>query len=274
MINNRQQSGRRRGRGGQRPQGGQGRSDQGSRIDNRARGNAAQLLEKYKTLARDAQMQGDRVMTEYYLQFADHYFRVVSETRARFEENQPRRTRDDNQEFDEEGGEDFRADDSGEGEEGQPVQQEYRDNRGENRDSRDNRDRDNRDNREDRNRNRNRDRQPQAQSQQREPREPRYQVEQNEEAPAQDVRSEVPSAPRSEPRAERRPRTERPRRVSSAAEANGNVAEPHDDAGFADRLPPALSPVIPAAPEDVAAAPKPRVRRPRKVEVTEAPVES
>lgn len=89
MINNRQ-AGRRRGRGGQqqRSQGGTpGRLDTGNRIDNRARGNAAQMLEKYKTLARDAQMQGDRVNVEYYLQFADHYFRVLAETRARIEEN-------------------------------------------------------------------------------------------------------------------------------------------------------------------------------------------
>ena len=90
LINNRQ-AGRRRGRGGQqqRPQGGNsGRGqDTGNRIDNRARGNAAQLLEKYKALARDAQMQGDRVNIEYYLQFADHYFRVLAETRSRFEEN-------------------------------------------------------------------------------------------------------------------------------------------------------------------------------------------
>lgn len=91
MLNNRQQSGRRRGRGGQRQQG-SGR-DNGNRIDNRARGNAPQMLEKYKTLARDSQLSGDRVMTEYYLQFADHYFRVVAESRARFEEN--RRQRDD-----------------------------------------------------------------------------------------------------------------------------------------------------------------------------------
>ncbi|WP_404372641.1 DUF4167 domain-containing protein [Sphingomonas sp. MMS24-J45] len=89
MINNRQ-AGRRRGRGGQQQRssgGNSGRQDSGNRIDNRARGNAAQLLEKYKTLARDAQMQGDRVNVEYYLQFADHYFRVLAETRARFEEN-------------------------------------------------------------------------------------------------------------------------------------------------------------------------------------------
>jgi hypothetical protein len=91
-MNNRQANGRRRGRGGQQQQrsgGGQGQRDTGNRIDSRARGNAAQLLEKYKNMARDAQMQGDRVNTEYYLQFADHYFRVLAETRSRFEENNP-----------------------------------------------------------------------------------------------------------------------------------------------------------------------------------------
>ena len=106
MINNRQ-AGRRRGRGGQRTPGSNpGRGpENGNRIDNRARGNAAQLLEKYKTLARDAQMQGDRVNTEYYLQFADHYFRVLAETRSRFEENQPRRNA--NEQFDDGDEEDF-----------------------------------------------------------------------------------------------------------------------------------------------------------------------
>jgi hypothetical protein len=108
LINNRQ-AGRRRGRGGQqqRPQGNPGRQDNGNRIDNRARGNAAQLLEKYKTLARDAQMQGDRVNTEYYLQFADHYFRVLAETRSRFEENRRQNGgapyEEDEQEYDEDG---------------------------------------------------------------------------------------------------------------------------------------------------------------------------
>ena len=89
LINNRQ-NGRRRGRGGQRsPNPG----NTGNRQDNRQRGNAAQLLEKYKALARDAQLAGDRVQTEYFLQFADHYFRVLNEGRARFEEQ--RRQRDD-----------------------------------------------------------------------------------------------------------------------------------------------------------------------------------
>jgi len=94
LINNRQ-GGRRRGRGG--GGGGPPRSNNpgpGNRQDNRQRGNAAQLLEKYKGMARDAQMQGDRVQTETYLQYADHYFRVLNESRTRFEEQRPRQ-RDD-----------------------------------------------------------------------------------------------------------------------------------------------------------------------------------
>ena len=92
MINNRQ-GGRRRGRGGQggsRNLGGQ----PGNRQDNRQRGNAAQLLEKYKSMARDSQLAGDRVQTEYYLQFADHYFRVLSESRARFDDQRRQRGED------------------------------------------------------------------------------------------------------------------------------------------------------------------------------------
>ena len=120
LINNRQ-GGRRRGRGGQRGQnlGGQ---PGGNRQDNRQRGNAAQLLEKYKSMARDAQLAGDRVQSEYYLQFADHYFRVLSENRARFEEQNPRRQRDDDGDDDE--GEDEMveagADDGAEASENEP----------------------------------------------------------------------------------------------------------------------------------------------------------
>ncbi|URW75105.1 DUF4167 domain-containing protein [Sphingomonas donggukensis] len=104
-MNNRQ-AGRRRGRGGQRQGGNPGRPDNGNRIDNRARGNAAQLLEKYKNLASDAQRSGDRVTTEYYLQFADHYFRVLSESRARMEDGQGQQGRRQ-QNDDDDGGDDF-----------------------------------------------------------------------------------------------------------------------------------------------------------------------
>src|SRR6187200_1158311 len=46
-------------------------------------------------MARDAQLAGDRVQTEYFLQFADHYFRVLSESRVRFEEQRRQRGDDD-----------------------------------------------------------------------------------------------------------------------------------------------------------------------------------
>ena len=81
-------SGRRRSRGGR--SNNRGPND-GNRLDNRARGNANQLCEKYKSMARDAHQQGDRVMNEYYLQFADHYFRVLTETNLRKEEQKRER---------------------------------------------------------------------------------------------------------------------------------------------------------------------------------------
>ena len=123
MINNRQ-NGRRRGRGGERVPNAPNRGpNPNQRPDNRARGNAAQLHEKYKALARDLQMQGDRVTAEYYLQFADHYFRVLSENRQRFEEQRPRREWQPNEGFEASEG----NDEAYEGEEGE------RDNQGEQR---------------------------------------------------------------------------------------------------------------------------------------------
>ncbi|HEU0044188.1 DUF4167 domain-containing protein [Sphingomonas sp.] len=113
MINNRQ-PGRRRGRGGNNnngPRQGGGQQGNGSRIDSRARGNATQLHEKYKNMAADAQRSGDRVATEYYLQHADHYFRVLSEQRGRLDEQQPNRGRDA---FDLDGDDEF-------GDEGEPI---------------------------------------------------------------------------------------------------------------------------------------------------------
>ena len=87
-MNNNRGNNRRRGRGNNRQQGGQ----QQNRVDSRARGNAPQMLEKYRKLAHDAHLNGDRVQEEYYLQFADHYFRVIADQRQRQEEQrQPRR---------------------------------------------------------------------------------------------------------------------------------------------------------------------------------------
>lgn len=132
MINNRQGS-RRRGRGGssqqRSPSASSGQRDSGNRIDSRARGNAAQLLEKYKNMARDAQMSGDRVQVEYYLQFADHYFRVLSDSRARSDDHRPIRPVDDFDGSDEEygdEGEPIRANEQGDGRQ-QPYQPNGRD---------------------------------------------------------------------------------------------------------------------------------------------------
>ena len=110
------QNGRRRGRGNNpggggvpRPNmNGGARPDNHNRMEVRARGNAHQLLEKYKTLARDAHQAGDRVAAEYYMQHADHYYRVLSEGRPRQEEGRGRQTNfmddpDPDTEFDNDG---------------------------------------------------------------------------------------------------------------------------------------------------------------------------
>lgn len=104
-LNNNRGNNRRRGRGNNnRPQNG---GQQLNRIDSRARGNAPQLLEKYRKLAQDAHMNGDRVQAEYYLQFADHYFRVIADARVRQEEQRLRQNggeRWQEQEFEDDGG--------------------------------------------------------------------------------------------------------------------------------------------------------------------------
>src|SRR3546814_15826063 len=72
----------------------------------RARGNAPQMLDKYKKLAQDAQHNGDRVQAEYYLQFADHYFRVLADSKPRQDEGRSRRP-DDRDPTNDEAAEDF-----------------------------------------------------------------------------------------------------------------------------------------------------------------------
>ena len=46
--------------------------------DVKIRGNASHIAEKYSSLARDAQSNGDTVMAENYLQHAEHYNRIVA----------------------------------------------------------------------------------------------------------------------------------------------------------------------------------------------------
>lgn len=44
----------------------------------KVRGTAQQVLDKYLQLARDAQSSGDRIRAEGLLQYAEHYFRIIS----------------------------------------------------------------------------------------------------------------------------------------------------------------------------------------------------
>jgi hypothetical protein len=48
----------------------------------RQKHHATQMREKYSGMARDAQMNGDVVDMEYYLQHVDHYMRVLTEIAA------------------------------------------------------------------------------------------------------------------------------------------------------------------------------------------------
>jgi hypothetical protein len=46
--------------------------------DIKIRGTVAHIYEKYQTLARDANSQGDHVGAENYLQHAEHYYRLLA----------------------------------------------------------------------------------------------------------------------------------------------------------------------------------------------------
>lgn len=66
---------RSRGRG-RRPSNPANRSYDSNGPDVRVRGTASQVYEKYQTLGRDAQLSGDRVGAENYMQHAEHYYRL------------------------------------------------------------------------------------------------------------------------------------------------------------------------------------------------------
>jgi hypothetical protein len=123
-LNQNRNQNRRRGRGNNR--GGQGGGgNQGNRIDSRARGNAPQMLEKYRKLAHDASLNGDRVLTEYYLQFADHYFRVVADSRPTQQTDQRPRQHDRDQPY----GDDFDNEDREDGARAEQPRDRYEEDR-------------------------------------------------------------------------------------------------------------------------------------------------
>ena len=60
--------------------------------------NAPKLIEKYNDLAREASSNGDKILSENYLQHADHFTRVLSEResnrRERYSDNKNHRNGD------------------------------------------------------------------------------------------------------------------------------------------------------------------------------------
>ncbi len=66
--------------GGKRPSGGGGGRNnfESNGPEVKVRGTAQQVLEKYLALARDAASAGDRIKSESYFQFAEHYYRIAN----------------------------------------------------------------------------------------------------------------------------------------------------------------------------------------------------
>ena len=56
-------------------------------FNNRNKGNVSQQYNKYLKLAKEASRSGDRIQSEYYYQFTDHYFRIMVELGINIEEN-------------------------------------------------------------------------------------------------------------------------------------------------------------------------------------------
>ena len=49
------------------------------KINNRSNGNVQKLISKYNDLAREALSNGDKILSENYFQYADHFLRVSLE---------------------------------------------------------------------------------------------------------------------------------------------------------------------------------------------------
>ena len=63
------------------------------KVPGRNNHNAPKLIEKYNDLAREASSNGDKILSENYLQHADHFTRILNEQenykKLKFAENKP-----------------------------------------------------------------------------------------------------------------------------------------------------------------------------------------
>jgi hypothetical protein len=65
--------------------------------DGKVRGTPQQIIDKYQALARDAQVSGDRVAAESYLQHSEHYSRLLGEAQRQQMESRYNQEREDGQ---------------------------------------------------------------------------------------------------------------------------------------------------------------------------------
>jgi len=76
--------------------------------------NAPKLIEKYNDLAREALSNGDKILSENYMQHADHFTRILNEResfrREKFSENRSTNTLDGSDENTENSGENIEKD--------------------------------------------------------------------------------------------------------------------------------------------------------------------
>ena len=56
------------------------------RKNNRNNGNVEKLITKYNELAREALSNGDKILSENYYQFADHFLRIFTEQKEKLKE--------------------------------------------------------------------------------------------------------------------------------------------------------------------------------------------
>lgn len=54
--------------------------------------NASKLIEKYSSLAREALSNGDKILSENYFQYAEHFIRVLGEREVSLNKNQEFKT--------------------------------------------------------------------------------------------------------------------------------------------------------------------------------------
>jgi len=77
-------------------------NDNFRRIPGRNNHNAPKLIEKYNDLAREASSNGDKILSENYLQHADHFTRILNEQenykKLKFAENKSTETTHETQE--------------------------------------------------------------------------------------------------------------------------------------------------------------------------------